>query len=301
MATTTLERAHQRNRDELAAITARAVLREWERVDPDAIAANWGRLLPRVTRIVQSGQRISAEYTNEFMASLLDDDERGPDIDPAQFAVSAPDGRPLEDALAQPIPRVIQALKRGVSKVRAKAMGAHMLQRMVRTIVADSGRQADQASMTANRHVTGYIRIVEPGACSRCIILAGNVYHTSTGFQRHPECQCIMRPVTRKLLATTLDPEEVYAAMTPEQRHRRFGAAAVKAIEDGARMSSVVNARKGMSVVEMHGQSVIATYTGTGRGRKKRPPRLMPEEIYHQAGDDREMAIRLLHRNGYLR
>jgi hypothetical protein len=38
-----------------------------------------------------------------------------------------------------------------------------------------------------------------------------------------------------------------------------------------------------------------------GRYRSARPPRLMPESILQIAGDDRDEAIRLLERNGYLR
>jgi hypothetical protein len=55
-----------------------------------------------------------------------------------------------------------------------------------------------------------------------------------------------------------------------------------------------------MAEVEMFGKTVQVTYVGTGSRRKKRPPRLMPEEIYKQA-ESREHAIRLLYKNGYLR
>jgi hypothetical protein len=80
-----------------------------------------------------------------------------------------------------------------------------------------------------------------------------------------------------------------------------FGEAGAKAIDDGANIYSVVNARKSMDKVEMFGRTVQVTYTGTGSRKKKRPPRLMPEEIYRLADGDRNHAIRLLYKNGYLR
>jgi hypothetical protein len=110
-----------------------------------------------------------------------------------------------------------------------------------------------------------------------------------------------MEPVTRRNTPNPLDAEGLFESMTPAQRRRTFGEAGTKAIEDGARISSVVNARKSMAQVEMFGQRVQVTYVGTGSRKKpRRPPRLMPEEIYRQA-DTREQAIRLLYKNGYLR
>ncbi|WP_454338197.1 hypothetical protein [Streptomyces glaucescens] len=88
--------------------------------------------------------------------------------------------------------------------------------------------------------------------------------------------------------------------MSEAQRRKVFGDAGRKAIEDGANIYSVVNARKAMAEVEMFGRTVQVTYAGTGSRKKKRPPRLMPEEIYRQA-ETREQAIRLLYKHGYLR
>ncbi|MFD3573853.1 hypothetical protein [Streptomyces sp. NPDC058644] len=172
---------------------------------------------------------------------------------------------------------------------------------LVRTIVADTGRQADQAAMVANKGVRAYLRVVELPACSRCIVLAGREYGVSSGFLRHPRCDCTMEPVTRKNRPTPLSAEELFEGMSAELRRKTFGTDGAKAIQDGARISSVVNARKSMDKVEMFGRTVQVTYTGTGSRRKKRPPRLMPEEIYRLAGDDRDHAIRLLYKNGYLR
>jgi hypothetical protein len=105
--------------------------------------------------------------------------------------------------------------------------------------------------------------------------------------------------------------------MTEAQQRRGFGEAGMKAIADGADLTQVVNARRGMTTVTRYGRTVQATREGTtrrglygsrrakfekvlgARYARAKAPRLMPEEIYRLA-KDREHAIRLLQRNGYL-
>ncbi|MGI5408227.1 hypothetical protein ACQEV9_15670 [Streptomyces chartreusis] len=294
-------RRHQISREELSEATARAVLREWAKVRPEHVARDWARLLPAVTAMVQRGQLHAAQQSHTFMRELLGPEAvAGGQIVPEQFASQTPDGRDAMKLLGQAAPRSIGAQRRGFSAKAAMARGAAFLDMAVRTVISDTGRQADQAAMVANRNVIAYVRVVELPACSRCIILAGREYGVSNGFLRHPRCDCTMEPVTRKNTPTPLDATDLFESMTPAQRRKVFGEAGTKAIEDGANIASVVNARKAMAEVEMHGETVHVTYAGTGSRKKKRPPRLMPEEIYRQA-ESREHAIRLLYKNGYLR
>lgn len=294
-------RNHQEQREALAQATAHAVLAEWAKVRPESVARDWARLLPAVTAMVQRGQLHAAEGTHTFMRELLGSEAaEAPEIDPAQFASQTPDGRNLTGLLARSAPTAITSQRRGLSPRAAMARGAAFLDLVVRTVVSDTGRQADQAAMVANRKVVAYVRVVELPACSRCIILAGREYGVSSGFLRHPRCDCTMEPVTRKHRPMPLDAQALFEQMDPAQRRKTFGEAGTKAIEDGANISSVVNARKRMDKVEMFGRTVQVTYAGTGSRKKKRPPRLMPEEIYRQA-ESREHAIRLLYKNGYLR
>lgn len=301
MATSLLARRHQRSREALADATARAVLSEWAKVRPEHVARDWARLLPAVTAMVQRGQLHAARSTHTFMRELLGPEAvQGGQIVPEQFAAQTPDGRDALKLLAQAGPRSISAQRRGFSARAAMARGAAFLDMVVRTVVADTGRQADQAAMVANRKVLAYVRVVELPACSRCIILAGREYSVSSGFLRHPRCDCTMEPVTKRNRPTPADAQDIFENMTPEQRRKVFGDAGAKAIDDGANIYSVVNARKAMAQVEMFGETVQVTYAGTGSRKRKRPPRLMPEEIYRQA-ESREQAIRLLYKNGYLR
>lgn len=301
MAPSLIARRHQLSREALAEATAKAVLAEWAKVRPENVARDWARLLPAVTAMVQRGQLHAAKQSHTFMKQLLGPEAvAGGQVVPEQFAAQTPDGRDALKLLSRAAPHSISAQRRGIGARAAMARSAAFLNMVVRTVVADTGRQADQAAMVANRNVRAYVRVVELPACSRCIILAGREYGVSTGFLRHPNCDCTMEPVTRKHRPMPLDAEELFESMTPAQRRKVFGEAGAKAIGDGANISSVVNARKAMAQVEMHGQTVQVTYAGTGSRKKKRPPRLMPEEIYRQA-ESREQAIRLLYKNGYLR
>lgn len=71
---------------------------------------------------------------------------------------------------------------------------------------------------------------------------------------------------------------------------RGLTAAQTKALNEGADMGRVVNSRRGMDSARD-----LSTREAAGRGG-----RLSPEGVYAQAGDDRQRAIELLRREGYL-
>jgi hypothetical protein len=76
-----------------------------------------------------------------------------------------------------------------------------------------------------------------------------------------------------------------------------FGQAGAAAIRDGADLGQVVNARRGMYTAAGRSLTVEST---TRRGVAPGKVRLMPEQIYREARGDRDEAIRLLKRFGYL-
>jgi hypothetical protein len=294
---------HQLSREQLSAATARAVLDQWQMVDPAAVGRNWALLLDKVTAIVQAGQLTAAKMTTAYMRTLLPPADGLSVIIPQALAATAPDGQSVATLMALPISPTNWALSQGESPAAAMARGAHLLDMLTRTVIADTGRQADQIAMVADRRVNGYIRVVETPACARCIVLAGRIYSVTTSFQRHPRCDCTMEPNTDERAAHPVDSKDVFNAMSPEERHKTFGAAGAKAIADGADLSRVVNARRGMTTVEAYGRRVQATTAGTGRrnrqGQRKKAPRLTPESIYANA-DGRDHAISLLRTHGYI-
>jgi hypothetical protein len=86
-----------------------------------------------------------------------------------------------------------EAVGAGLGTTRAFESGAAYLAAMIKTALADIGRSSDLTAATG-KGFTHYVRVVSPGACSRCAILAG-VGSYQTAFKRHPACKCTAAPV----------------------------------------------------------------------------------------------------------
>lgn len=118
------------------------------------------------------------------------------------------------------------------------------------------------------------------------------------------------------------DPQQYFNSLSHVEQNRIFTVAGAQAVRDGASLSSVVNARRGMYTADSYGRRVRATRDSTtrrgqwyraerqraiqrglvprsGRGFRLTSPRLLPEEIYRLA-DNRSEAIAMLRRFGYL-
>ena len=176
---------------------------------------------------------------------------------------------------------------------------------IVETQLQDVARQAAAVSLGTHPQVTGYVRMVNPGACARCVILAGRWYRWSDGFQRHPRCACRHIPAMEDAAGDyRTDPREYFEQLTGAEQDATFGKAGAEAIRLGADMGQVVNARRGMSTAQVSGRSVLVTSEGTTRagvaGRAGvRGARLMPESILASA-TSRDDAIRLLREHAYI-
>ena len=311
---------HMEARRRLAEATARASLDLWRQVDRDNIYTSWMTLLARLLAIVSSGQLAAAQTAEPWLMELLGIDPELPESDrlnPGPLVGVDGGGRPLAGVLMAPMWAALRLVTQGKPVVQSMASGRTLLDAVVRTAVADAGRAADSVGMIARPAVTSYVRVVEGGACSRCLVLAGREYGVSTAFARHPKCNCSMEPVTREHRPTPTSPETIFKSMSDAEKKRTFGEAAVKAISEGADIAQVVNARRGMTPATTFGRKVQATSEGiTKRGiagrrlrnfgkvpgqriRVSKTPRLMPEEIFRLA-DDREHAVRLLRQHSFI-
>lgn len=312
--------AHLEARLRLAAATSRAARSAWAQVDRDNIQLSWLGLMGRVLAVVAGGQLAAARTTEPWLQALLGTDPDQPDSDrliPASLVGVDGAGRLLADVLMAPMWTALRLVTQGRPVVQSMAHGAALLDVIVRTAVADTGRAADSVGMITRPAVTSYVRVVEGGACSRCLVLAGREYGVSSAFARHPRCHCSMEPVTREHRPAPVDVMDVFRAMSDAEKKRTFGAAAVKAIDAGADIAQVVNARRGMASATVFGRRLQTTTEGVTRQgiagqrlkefqkqpgqrlRVSRTPRLMPEEIFRQA-DDREQAVRLLRQHAYI-
>jgi hypothetical protein len=173
---------------------------------------------------------------------------------------------------------------------------------LVASAVQDAGRNGASVRMAVTPSVTGYVRMLNPPSCSRCVVLAGKFYRWNEGFERHPQCDCRHIPTTENLAGDlTTDPQAYFDSLTRAEQDATFGAAGAQAIRDGADMGRVVNARRngGVRKAQLFGKSAFTTSVGTGRGGR-RGPRIRPETIYAIAGEDRAEAIRLLRVHGFI-
>jgi hypothetical protein len=298
----------------------------WSGLDPANILASLqadqgGAILDAVV----AGQLTAAQGAQAFvMQAMAARNAAAPllaQARPEALAGIASDGRPLATLLFQPAITTFTAFKAGMGEEAAALLGMNQMARMVSTQIADASRAATQVSMVTHRRCIAYVRVVHLPACGRCIILAGRQYSHSTGFQRHPKCDCGMDPIDiDSQWGDIPDPEQLVAQMSPQEQKRRLGAAAVDALAKGADLAQVVNARRGMQTATVFGRTLQITTEGrTVRGiagkrlsvdlgaeklpreryRSSKAPRLMPEEILRLA-DDREHQLRLLKKHGYI-
>src|SRR5690625_5568244 len=131
--------------------------------------------------------------------------------------------------------------------------------------------------------------MVNPGACDRCAILAGRFYRWNDGFLRHPDCMCEHVATTASSEQEAFDrgliedPYEYFESLSEEEQDRRFGKAGAQAIRDGADMSQVVNARRGMTANGHFTVEGTSRYGHAAQGLRRGQRRVTPEGNYEDA------------------
>lgn len=264
----------------------------WRQIDQGDISGSWSELAPRLTAAVTDAQTKAAALADPYVDAVVAAEGADPAaagrIVPGALAGIASDGRPLLSLLYQPVIDWKVRLAAGQSMQDAFRGSFASLLRITGTQVADAGRGATGAAMAGRRTIQGYVRVVQPPACARCVILAGKEYGWNAGFPRHPRCDCIHLPTT--LIArgqhrrgslgsdgftpTTrpgqggrgfVDPAAYFNGLSAAEQRRVFGEAGARAIRQGADMAQVVNARRGMQTMTAYGRRVQATREGTTR------------------------------------
>lgn len=326
-----------RQRTEVAAAVA-AAGRLWRRMSGD-FDASYARLEPRLLEVALTAQRRLAEAAQSYIPDVLDETGQARALDPAARISTAPligvagDGRPVDSLLYGAVTTAKTRIAEGASTFQALGSGGQFLTMAAGTLLADTSRASLSLGMGV-RPVSGMVRMVNPGACSRCIILAGRWYRKNAAFLRHPRCQCTAIPSSEAMAGDlTTDPAAHFDSLSPAEQDRVFTKAGAEAIRAGADINQVVNARRGMWAaqsgrmrpVTIAGREVYITLEGTTRRgrayqamsragyvrrqgemvrsgqryRAWRAPRLMPESIA-QIATSREDYLRLLRLYGYI-
>jgi hypothetical protein len=295
-----------------AAVTL-AVRNAWRQFDPTSIEASFAAILNQLVASIAAGQVAASRAASGYVPRLLDElgldggDPQGA-TRPAAF-VGSSSGLSLPETLDSVRLRSLYAASAGGD---ASASGLTLLEGITQTQIADASRLATSAEIAVRPKITGWVRMIHPGACDRCIVLAGRFYRWSEGFQRHDRCKCKHIPAVEDVAGDLrTDADAYFRSLSEAEQNRAFGRARAQALRDGADMSQVVNSRKGVYTAQVFGRRIRATTSGTtsrgayGRAqadlakqsgqryRRSRTPRLTPESIYKIAAD-RDDAIRLL-------
>lgn len=282
--------------------------RHWRRLGPNWIADAWRERIPAVTAAVTAAQRTAA--TSALVSGALALGEQGqwapPDglVDPDAFAGLAADGRNFDTLLRGPAITTRTLIAGGMEPAQALAAGGRQLSMMVLTEVADAGRGAAGVQIAARPRV-GYVRMLNPPSCSRCVVLAGRFYRWNQGFLRHPRCDCTHVPtmVTDQAEAFARglidDPYEAFNRMSEAEQNRIFTNAGARAIRDGADMYQVVNARRGMKYRGAFTSEGTSKHGWAGQILRKGQRRMTPETIY-RLNTNREQAVEALRAQGYI-
>jgi hypothetical protein len=281
---------------------AGAVVATWQQLNPATLFADWvagaGSRIFAALSLAQEAIAAMAPSFVEDVLLLTGDDVFGAALDPLAFAGRSFDvDADLRDVLRIAPARVTALLRSGVSEPVALERGQRFLEMVTMTETADAGRAADQVALIGAEPADpgkvwnyGWVRVIEPGACSRCAILAGRFYKWNEGFERHPACRCIHVP-SRVATAGSLasDPRAYFNSLSLAERNRLFGKAVSEAIEAGGDMNRIVNAAT-------KGKVWIA-----GDGTRTKSGRRTPWQLIKDAAGDRAEATRLLRQFGYIR
>ncbi|NUP49000.1 MAG: hypothetical protein HOW97_17095 [Catenulispora sp.] len=286
----------------------------WSGLNPADLSGSWAAFAgPAMVRTVAAAQRFAAAGATAYVSAAVDAQGGDPaseaEVSATAFSGTAADGRSLGGLLYEPVIKAKMAIASGLPVLESLARAGSEVSMLVSTEVADAGREAAGAAMAATRSVHGYVRMVSGSACSRCIILAGRHYRWNASFLRHPRCACTGIPtIENRAKDLTTDPHEFFSRLSPAQQDARFGKADAQAIRDGADMNQVVNAHRGLYQTQVFGRDVQATTEGMSRrglaGQRlagsTKGLRLTVTQIYADAAGDRDLAISLLRRYGYL-
>lgn len=275
-----------------AAAQLSAVL--WDAVDLLRPTSSWRaqRTGERLFVAVSTGQLAAAQRATPLVTRAVAEQDAVPalvaTLEPRRLSGVASDGRNLEMLLLQPLIQTEAAISEGLSPEQAHALGGSALDTIVRTQVADAGREAEAVAIVAEPAVTGWVRMLTPPSCGRCAILAGRHYKWNDGFRRHPRCDCVHIPaVEDRADDLRTDPKLYFESLSEADQNKHFGAGQAEAIRQGTDIHKAVN--------------VGQRKAGLSRPGKTRAGRLMPADIIAAAGGDRDETVRLLRRYGYLK
>lgn len=285
---------YYQQQQQVGALTAATLRKLWGRMGAD-FDPSWAELRGPATQVVTAGQAAAAAgAAGVVAATLIETGQDGGDpagtVNPAVFAGTASDGWDLGTLLDR-APIIAKAqIAGGADVVGSLAVAGRWLTMTALTQVADAGRETIAADIGNHPKVTGYVRMLNPPSCSRCVVLAGKWYRWNTGFARHNRCDCVHIPSTENRAGDfRTDPYAYFRSLTEAGQEQVFGRSEARAIRDGGDIFRVVNVQ----------QRGLAAVTSRQARRYGAPTRLTVDDIYRTAGT-RANALTMLQQHGYI-
>ncbi|MCW2900304.1 MAG: hypothetical protein JWO67_2569 [Streptosporangiaceae bacterium] len=269
-----LAQAHRVRQQQLAMAATQQTARLWGLLDQNDPAGSWSSIAPRILQLIVAALLEASRGSQDYVSAAVR--MWGADPDPAgqvaewTFAQTASDGRPLDTLLEQPALEAQAFVDQGMDQRQAKTIGQRHLDRIVATQVADAARVPTGVAQVNDRSIRGWIRMLTPPSCSRCVVLAGKFYAVNAGFDRHPFDDCVHIPAAEHIPDLATDPKAYFDSLDEPEQDRVFTIAGAKAIRDGADIGQVVNARRGATGIGYAAGRLTAEERTMLRGGRQR-------------------------------
>lgn len=244
-----LAAAHQETLDRVAGSASRSAASLWrERVDPAWLDQSWDQLSPELETVVGAAQVLAAKHATSYVdqAGRLQGVTVTAGVVPQAFAGVTREGREIIPELFTAVTTTKALIGGGADARFALRAGVGVLSVLTGTAVADAGKSADR-TLAVGKRMLYSVRVVQPGACSRCAILAGVIGYRDD-FQRHPRCRCTSMPLSQGDSPDGFfrDPSDYFESLPKAEQDRVFTKTGAEAIRLGANPAKVVDARRGM-------------------------------------------------------
>lgn len=240
---------HQQQLDQTAMAASSKVVRLWRNADPADLERSWTYRAPEIVATLTAAQvsaaRDASTYGNRA-ASMVGAKSKPVQAAAVSFGGVTKEGRQVGPELYGGVTYTKSLIKSGMGVGQAFQAGTAVMSILAGNVVRDAGRAAG-GTVAVGRGMRYYVRVVQPGACSRCAILAG-VKGYRVDFERHPGCRC-----TSIWIGDYEDvpegffrhPVDYFDSLSEAEQDRVFTKSGAWAIRNGADPAKVVNARRG--------------------------------------------------------
>ncbi|MDF1705023.1 MAG: hypothetical protein P1U38_09640 [Aeromicrobium sp.] len=262
------EYAREQRLEQQAALAA--IRRQWRRMD-ESFDASWAMIAPTVLAIIDTAQQRVADSADRYIPAVLEETGQTQAlaaagvVNTAAFVGVTGGGAPVADLIALAPIRAKQATQGrwveesydattetytprtyvpGKSTAEALSSAGTWLSLTLGTLLSDTGRAVETTGIGV-RPVGGWVRMLTPPSCGRCVVLAGRYYRRNKGFERHPGCDCRHIPMAESMAGDyTVNPDEYLNSLDKAGQVKLLGSQANWRAWDefGADPNQIINA-----------------------------------------------------------